>query len=350
MNTAANTITKLIALRNLSITAVLNTIIALLLAISISRMSFWEYFRYTQCIGLLMCIFALSGRHLFKPVSFTGRVVVAFSAVLLGTLTGLAVIIIGERFELFSAPGIYAQLDRIFSISVCLGIIISYCFVAQKKISDSKLQIEAERVRSLTLEKQSLESQLKLLQAQVEPHFLFNTLSNICGLIETDVACAKMIIGDLTNYLRNCLTESRKSEITLEKEIETIRLYLSLFKVRFGDRLSYSINLPQALEQLPIAPMLIQPLVENAILHGIGPSMKGGHVDIKINQFDGLLTVTIADTGKGFDYNSAPGVGLTNVRERLSGIYGNGACLLIKDNPPHGVIAKIQIRMEKRPN
>lgn len=220
---------------------------------------------------------------------------------------------------------------------------VSFFFWSRGILSDSRAQIQEERIRRISSERAALEANLRLLQAQIEPHFLFNTLSNIHSLMDTHPQTAKAMLLDLNQYLRNTLAHSRNEESTLGRELEVVAAYLKIFKVRMGKRLNFGIDLPGALENTPFPPMLLQPLVENAVIHGLELSENGGRIDIRASNNDGRLRIEITDTGSGFSVGPGTGVGIANVRERLELLFGHAATLRLSENQPHGVTAVIEI-------
>jgi sensor histidine kinase YesM len=228
-------------------------------------------------------------------------------------------------------------------VGVLFGSIITYFFSSREQIAESQAQIQEEKIKRLTSEKKVAEAHLKLLQAQIEPHFLFNTLSNVLSLLDTDPKKGKSMLVDFVQYLRASLSKIREDKATLGQEMEMIRAYLSIFKVRMGDRLKYKIDLPKNLEAISFPPMLIQPLVENAIKHGLEPKIDGGEIRIGGEEKNGFLRLEVIDTGLGFTENRDPGLGLSSIRERLESIYGNRGRLILEENQPHGLKATIEV-------
>ncbi|NJR72384.1 MAG: histidine kinase [Gammaproteobacteria bacterium] len=182
------------------------------------------------------------------------------------------------------------------------------------------------------------------MQAQIEPHFLFNTLANVQHLTESNPPLASKTLQSLITYLRAALPEMREGSSTLGREITMATAYLDIQKVRMGTRLTVSVNLPSALSLTPFPPMLLLTLVENAIKHGLDPAPDGGQIMITATLTDGNLAVSVADNGHGLSTAKSIGVGLTNIRERLATLYGRQAQLLLTENAPSGVIATISIQ------
>jgi LytS/YehU family sensor histidine kinase len=151
------------------------------------------------------------------------------------------------------------------------------------------------------------------------------------------------MLVDLIHYLRTSLSRTRHDLITLNQEIEIIHAYLNILKIRMGERLRFMIELPDNLKEQPFPPMLLQPLVENAVKHGLEPQIRGGEILIKIEEKDGLVRAEIIDNGIGFTSCSEAGVGMINVRKRLRLLYGERGRLLIEENKPTGVKAVVEV-------
>jgi len=183
------------------------------------------------------------------------------------------------------------------------------------------------------------------MQAQVEPHFLFNTLANVQHLVETDPPAASRMLDSLIRYLRAALPQMRENSTTLRREIEMSRAFLEIQRVRMGSRLEYAIEVPPQMLDLPFPPMMLLSLVENAIKHGADPCCECVAVTLRASQADGRLTVSVADTGQGIVPKKAGGVGLANIRERLKTLHGQAARLVLEENQPRGVIASIEVPM-----
>ncbi|MGB3461824.1 MAG: histidine kinase [Rhodanobacter lindaniclasticus] len=193
-------------------------------------------------------------------------------------------------------------------------------------------------------EKELAIARLSLLQAQVEPHFLYNTLASAQVLVRSDPAGADAMLGHLIQYLRHSLPRTDRALASLGEELERSRAYLAILKIRMGARLNVQIDVPDELLATPLPPMLLQTLVENAIKHGLEPRPGDGTVWIFARRQDGRVAVTVADDGKGFGaQESGAGIGLKNARERLKLIYAGQASLAIAANFPHGVAATITV-------
>lgn len=194
------------------------------------------------------------------------------------------------------------------------------------------------------VEKELTVAKLSLLHAQVEPHFLYNTLASAQLLTRSDPARADEMLGHLIQYLRHSLPRTEDELSTLGMELERAIAYLEILRIRMGPRLTVQIDVPESLRATPLPPMMLQTLVENAIKHGLEPRTRGGTVWIRARRNDGEVTVTVADDGEGFNSKSSgTGIGLKNVRERLRLVYGSRAALAVVANFPAGVAATITV-------
>jgi len=216
--------------------------------------------------------------------------------------------------------------------------------------SDAKLQVANSAAEREAMQRQLVQARLKLLQAQVEPHFLFNTLAAVDYLIETDARRASEMQKLLISYLRAALPQMRQESSTLGRELALIRPYLELLKLRIEDRLSYQIMVPAGLESTIFPPMVLQTLVENAIKHGIEPKPEGGQVTVSAQVVDGQLRVEVADTGVGLRHGhiyaastSGTGLGLDNIRSRLALLYPGSSNLELHAGDPAGTVAVLVI-------
>jgi LytS/YehU family sensor histidine kinase len=188
-----------------------------------------------------------------------------------------------------------------------------------------------------------LEAKLQLMQAQVEPHFLFNTLANVQHLVETDPPAASRMLESLIQYLRAALPQMRENSTTLRRELEMARAFLEIHRIRMGSRLEFAIEVPSWLQDAPFPPMMLLSLVENALKHGVDPCCESCTVTIRAAHAGNRLTVSVADTGEGIVPKKGGGVGLANIRERLKALHGHEARLVLEENSPRGVVASIEV-------
>jgi sensor histidine kinase YesM len=226
-----------------------------------------------------------------------------------------------------------------------------WVFASRERMDRMKLEHSEARARAEAVERQALQTQLRLLQAQIEPHMLFNTLANLQGLIAIDPDRAGRMLDQLIQYLRATLSVSRMETTTLEQEFAAIAAYLGLMQVRMGERLAYRCLLPDELRGVRLPTMLLQPLVENAIVHGLEPKVDGGLVSIEASRRGDLLDIAVVDTGLGLDTaatrgSGGNGVGVSTTRERLHALYGERAGVELLPSPPQGALVRLTLPLE----
>lgn len=228
----------------------------------------------------------------------------------------------------------------LFMVAVIAKFFIGRARSLQKLAEEKGTEAEHHNIR-----RQLTEARLQALQAQVEPHFLYNTLANVQALIETDPAAANTMVGHLIDYLRAALPKMRENISTVAQEVELASAYLNILKMRMGERLEFSIDIGDQSGTRAMPPLMLPSLVENAIKHGLEPVREGGRIDIRAYIDGNRLIVTVTDNGRGMRLVNAgsDGVGLSNVRERLSALYGEAASLELQDNTPRGVVARISV-------
>ena len=325
---------------SLVLNALINTAIAVLLTTIKFGQGFQNNLIISQCIGFSiyganMAVIPLFGRT--KRAS--AQVAIIIAAVLLGAFAGtvlgsLAVgmrpaALFGERLSFFT---------QLALLGILFGLLVSYVFISLEKISE-------ERLQRIEMEKAAMEAELRLVQSQMEPHFLFNTLANVRSLIDSDPRKAGEMLETFVAFLRTSLRTSRERTVPLVQEMDVVKSYLDLFTMRMGARLRYKIDLPDALRNVRIPPLLIQPLVENAIKHGLEKSVEGGEVVIEVERADGKIRIQVADSGVGIrETMGGSGIGLENVKRRLAIMYGDAGRLVIEENEPSGVKATVEIR------
>jgi hypothetical protein len=218
--------------------------------------------------------------------------------------------------------------------------------------AEVKAAVATETAEAESLRRQVLEARMAMMQAQVEPHFLFNTLASIDHLIEFDPKRASQMQRNLISLLRASMPSMRAATESglrpLDLELAVVRPYLEILKVRMEERLTTDIDVPDGLLSAEFPPMMVQTLVENSIKHGLEPKAEGGHLSVKAEIRHGKLCVTVSDTGLGFagaagGETAGTGVGLANIRERLSLLYGSKGTLTIANNPVGGTIVTITV-------
>jgi hypothetical protein len=238
-------------------------------------------------------------------------------------------------------------------IPVFIMLLISKYFIGRSRRALAFAEEKKQEAKVSAVERQITEARLQALQAQVEPHFLYNTLANVQALTEFDPAAANQMVGHLIQYLRASLPKMRENTSTVGQEIELVRAYLNILKMRMGARLEFAIDVPDELLGKSFPPMMLPSLVENAIKHGLEPQREGGRIDVVATRVETALgdriCLQVKDTGKGLSdtpIQTGGGVGLSNLRERLSGLYGGNGRFSIASNEPQGVVATIDIPAE----
>ena len=232
------------------------------------------------------------------------------------------------------------------SLNLILFLVSFFLFVIYKKI---KNDIEFKIKENENLKNLQLKSELAALQSKINPHFLFNTLNTILDLVYTDPAKAEKVVINLSNLYRKILYSSEEVEAyTLKEEINLIKQYLEIEKIRLEERLDYLIYVDKGIENIKIPPLIIEPIVENSIIHGIAKKKEGGNITLKVEKIGEIIYIEISDTGIGFKNKDFKfGFGVKSVIERLSIIFKDDKILKFKDNPEGGVIATMIIPFEK---
>jgi LytS/YehU family sensor histidine kinase len=238
----------------------------------------------------------------------------------------------------------------IAGVGLVTGLVITVGALLREREHQAHQQALQFALEKSQLEKQALDARLSLLQAQIEPHFLFNTLANVQALVETGSPRAAPVLASLIAYLRAAMPRLQGGAPTLGNELALVRAYLELMQMRMPDRLHWQIDLPEALGERRFPPMALLTLVENAVQHGIDPAMEGGRIEVG-GRFepDGGARLWVADTGIGMAPQAAPGTGLSNLRDRLAAFYGGRAELRLSEGserPPHGLRAEVLLPPE----
>lgn len=249
-------------------------------------------------------------------------------------------IITGILVFVLLGPAGFAPLAAVFF----WGSIATKILAGGKRKADLRAAAAATKADVEALERRLLEAEIAALQAQIEPHFLFNTLALIGQLIETNPPQAATIHTALIQYLRSAMPQMReKGGGKLGQQVDLSRAYLKIMQARMGDRLTVSVDLPEELAYVSFPSMMLQTLVENAIKHGLEPKLTGGHITITATKIDADLLVEVSDNGVGFDLHADDGIGLSNIRERLKMLYGSKAQLIVEAPVDGG--AKVSIRL-----
>ncbi len=335
-----------------------NTVFAILLTLAVlvvvghrvnARDLFLANMLFSHCIGytihvLLELSARLLGKTRISSFSWWQRVAYFCGVPIIGLYIGYAIAFAlrGQNIvEIVQrSPSFIAGT---FFLAILISAILYQFFRQEALVAMAEAERERERARAFAAEKQSLDAQLRALQAQIEPHFLFNTLANVASLIDSSPQAARRMLAQLIELLRARLGASRAAFASVAQEVELVRAYLDILAIRMGDRLHYSIDVPAQVLPLPLPPLLLQPLVENAIRHGLEPKVEGGHVKVVATIDAQTLRFDVVDDGLGFAPTTAGGgVGLANLRERLRGLFGERARLSIEEMQP-GTRVRIEL-------
>jgi LytS/YehU family sensor histidine kinase len=234
-----------------------------------------------------------------------------------------------------------------FAVLTGLGVFLSP-WIALGALVWQKEALAREQALALDLarseaERQALDARLNLLQAQVAPHFLFNTLANVQALVEAGSPKAPEVLRSLVAYLRAAVPRLKETVTTLGQEIELVRAYLELMSMRIPDRLAFDMHVEDAARGMRCPPMTLLTLVENAVRHGIDPAEDGGKIAIDVRLAEGRCWIRVADSGAGLHASDRGlGTGLAALRERLALIFGEAASLRIRAREPRGVVAELE--------
>ena len=299
--------------------------------------------RYSVCIGSSIWFLIDFGRHLFPSAKEYGwpKGWGAFALPIVGNALGFLIgTAMGDVWNGWPGSSFalahQQELRQSLLVSLIAGVVISYYFYSAGK--SSHLTATVAEVRQ-----QADEARLKLLESQLEPHMLFNTLANLRVLIGSDPAAAQTMLDHIISYMRATLGAARSSSHSLQAEFDRLRDYLELMQIRMGPRLRYELELPQALGALTVPTLLLQPLVENALKHGLEPQVQGGSILVSAAEVDGGTLLRVRDNGAGLRATTPGGsrFGLHQVRERLTTVYGPRARLTLEPGADGGAEAQI---------
>ena len=303
----------------------------------------------TLFIGMLgLLAFAAAGQWPRRLPRWLARwllqVLLVALTVPLATLIVYLVAVGGDVDSLLRSQGRVMGFFWIAGSGLLVGPLLAMGALYRQRDAEARNQALSFELERSELERQALDARLRLLQAQVEPHFLFNTLANVRALVETGSPQAAPVLRSLIAYLRAAMPRLQNEAASLGDELTLVRAYLELMHLRMPDRLGYSIDVPSELLGLRFPPMALLTLVENAVRHGIDPSEEGGRIELGAARSapDGPLSLWVSDSGVGLTQSGGSGTGLRNLRERLKVFYGPSARLSLSENQPRGLRAEIE--------
>lgn len=308
----------------------------------------WQLVARVYGVGLvLLLVFGLFEQWPRRLPTWMARWALQVAAV--GATVPLAFFV---AFLLSTATGAppFWQTDRLegFMTFTFLGMLVAPWTALAALLRHREAKVEKQAIdfalERSELARQALDARMRLLTAQAQPHFLFNTLANVQALVEAGSPRAPKLLQSLTEYLRAAVPRLDGSANTLGQELELVRAYLELMQMRMPDRLEFALQVDAGLQLLRCPPMTLLTLVENAVQHGIDPSEEGGRIDVRAERMEGgRCRLSVVDTGVGLQAGgSGLGTGLVALRERLLWAYGGSATLELSEVTPHGVNATIE--------
>ena len=320
--------------------------------------TFVETLLISNCIGFSIHLLMELVHRFAMPRGFGAlaqwqRTAALLAVMLTGVFVGytIAFAILGKNFAAWLSKYPRAALGLVMVASI--GCVIWFLIMDGQS---RRLRAEAVAARNSESQQRLMalarDAELRALQAQIEPHFLFNTLANVQALIDYEPQKAKLMLDAFIQHLRMSLDVSRQSHATLATELHFVKTYLKLLEIRMGGRLRYKFECSPEVHDMPLAPLLLQPLVENAVKYGLEPKIDGGEIVVSASRNADAFVLNVRDNGVGIGNVSTAqagaGMGMKNVRDRLASIYGDRATLSISaiDNlgdGEHGTIATIRI-------
>ncbi len=329
---------------HLLLTLLVNAIIAVVVTVGLSFNDPQHWFIYlydalifANCIGFSISLLV----HYFYPLCertrLAPRIGILVVLFLLGGVTGteaamgLLYVFFGISFDWL---GHVHMLQFNLVLAVIFGSVAVLYFSLRDRAARLGAALKEKELNEERLRQLKTKAELEALQTKVNPHFLFNTLNSIASLISENPKAAEETVEKLSDLFRHSLRHSERSTVTLAEELDLIRTYLEIEKVRLGDRLRYEVVCEDRIREVEVPAMLIQPLVENSIKHGIAPAVEGGEISVEAKEANGMCLIRVRDTGKGFQENADPtGFGLRSIQDRLKLIYGDRAKLeIVQDN------------------
>ncbi len=258
------------------------------------------------------------------------RIKPAWRAHTVGGVVTVVGVVVGAELALrcidLLSPWVEMSTSRksLIGVGLVISAVIYIIEATYERLRDRARRVE---LREQQAQQQALRAQFEALQARTNPHFLYNSLNTVAGLIEEDPKSAEQALEKLSDMFRYTLEGSRRQQVRLADEVRTVRGYLEMEELRFGNRLRYQVDVPDDLSDLAVPPLLLQPLVENAVLHGISPRREGGSVRVGAAQTDGLLELIVEDDGPGPGHSTHEGshTSLDELSKRLELLYGDRA-------------------------
>ena len=302
------------------------------------KYDFAQHFIYEQCVGLTSISIILAALFVINPTRISVRLIIVWIFGNIGINIG---ILWGSKVS-----GIHHGVDE-FTIQVLLSNLVGFLYFGSvfywQWASDAKASLYQGRIKRLMIERQVEKNNLRALQAQIEPHFLFNTLSSVLELLDTDPEKAKSMQINLIQYLRSSLSRIRVDSTTIAQQMEMLRAYFNIINIRAGDRLRFRIDVPVHLNDRSFPPMLIQPLIEHAIKNRLKSKTEGGEISIRAEEEEDILRLVFIDTGSVYEEDSENRTYVTKIKDRLQHLYGSGGRLIINEDRSEAMEVIIEV-------
>ena len=301
------------------------------------------YFLDILTIAILMAL-AVGWVDARLPKNGTTRNLLLIISVVGAVMIGIA-IQMGMHYGAGPYPPVVYVLGEAARWTLMGGAIV-LIYETMRRHQRNQQQLHAAELRHRILDNQMIESRIKMMEAQIEPHFLFNTLATVKRLYRTEPVGGARMVARLKEYLQAALPQIRHGIPTLASEIALVRAYLEILQIRMGARLDFAIEAPPQSLSAPFPAMVLITLVENAIKHGLNPLPNGGRIEVQVLDAIDKVAVEVRDNGVGFQVGagtSGSGIGLANIRSRLAAVYGSGASMVLLQGDPSGVIARVEI-------
>jgi two-component sensor histidine kinase len=311
------------------------------------RNPFYEILSETLFVSMVS-LFAFNAASALRQKAVP-RWITQWAAVMLGAAIGpLIVQLLGTGGSLTAFTGSRPLVSGYFMVmfsAAISGSLLTLGALYRERDATAKAEALQFALERETLQRQAANARLTLLTAQIEPHFLLNTLANVQTLVETGSPQAVPVFRSLIAYLRGAMQQLQLESACLADEERLVRSYLEIMAMRMPDRLRFSIDIDPALKDLRFPPMALLTLVENAVRHGIDPSTDGGEIAIGARSagIDGVV-IWVSDTGVGMSETAGSGVGLNNLKERLKAVFGPDAALELSEQSPHGLRVDLRFR------
>jgi sensor histidine kinase YesM len=352
--------------RDILYTGIWNTCLALLLVLAgrllgATTGGFWSDFLPTLVVsnvigylihGSLVAAHTLLGGW---PARARGLPRLLYYVIMVGACVFVGLVVGNALFRGVSPMHYLSQgaaLTPLLPFSLLTAVFMFVVFLTGERRTTREMLVARQNEQMANAAQLLAEARLRGLQAQIEPHFLYNTLANVVGLIDTQPAQARHMLERFIDYLRASLAASRADSATLGAELDMIAAYLDVLGVRMGARLRYRFDIGDGCRDVALAPMLLQPVVENAVAHGLEPKIEGGEIVISARLRQQQLCIDISDTGAGLDGAPAKvggGVGLSNLRARLRSLYAGQAQVQLLENQPCGITVRLLLPLKETP-